>query len=373
MAQRSLDALETHFDLHVFAHRQNATAGTIGTFAFGKVAAALGLLVRLLFTPSAQRGGIAYVMPAVEGFAFWRDVLICEVARWRGLQRVLHMHAKGVAAKSASSGLYRAAARRMFDGAHVIHLSPGLLDDLAGVADPEKCHVVENGVPAPAESSASSGEPVGGKVPVVLFLSNLIRSKGPLDLLAASRRLADSGVAHRLVFVGAAVDANVASDIGEAAAALPHVTWQGGVYDRSRLEAIWRDADVFVFPTHYRLECQPLVVIEAMARGKAIITTREGALPEMLDDGESALLVEPNNANELERAIRRLLSEPHYRAALGRSAHARYRDQFTLELFQERLSGTVQRIDETLCRQSLVQRAGAGANGSDAADAEAIQ
>ncbi len=351
MAQRAIAALTPHFDLSVFAHRQNPTGRTIGSFGVRKVVDALALIGKLLLTPSVARADLAYVMPAVDGFAFWRDFIICEVLRWRRLPRVLHMHAKGVADNCARSTFYRFAAKRMFNAAHVIHLSRLLYDDLKDVSGPDHLHVVENGVPEPEASPAVAN--LNGATPTIFFLSNLMRSKGPLDLLAASRRLIEKGVEHRLVFAGSGFEADVAAEIGAAAQGLPHVTWHDGVYEQAQLTALWAEADIFALPT--RRDCQPLVVIEAMARRKAIVTTSEGSLGEMLEDGVNALVVPSDDVNALARALETLLRDPQKRLRLGSLAHDRYREKYALPLFQSALVDTLRRILGT--RREISSRA----------------
>ncbi len=338
MAERVLAALKPHFDLTIFPLQQNASVRTIGKFALSKLGGAAALIGRLLLTPSVSRADLAYVMPAVRGFAFWRDFLICEALRRRGLTRVLHMHAKGVAAKSAESPLYRRAARRMFDGAHVIHLSPIFYQDVAAFCPPERFHVVENGMPPPEDATPHAVK----DVPTIFFLSNLMRTKGPLELLAASRRLMETGVRHRLVFAGSGSEAEVTREIAAAANALEHVTWLDGVYDPAKLATLWAEADIFALPTNE--DCQPLVVIEAMARGKAIVTTREGSLSEMLEDGVSALLVAQRDAGALSAAIERLIKDREYRDLLGKHAYDRYSKTHSLPLFQNKLVATLSHI-----------------------------
>ena len=89
---------------------------------------------------------------------------------------------------------------------------------------------------------------------------------------------------------------------------------------------LYAESDIFVFPT--LADCAPLAVPEGMAAGLPVITTRIGAIPEMVRDGEQGLLVEPGNADELYSAIRRLLDAPSLRASMSDSGRARVERDF---------------------------------------------
>src|SRR5258706_3970433 len=83
---------------------------------------------------------------------------------------------------------------------------------------------------------------------------------------------------------------------------------------------LYEEADIFVFPT--LADCAPLAVPEAMAASLPVITTRIGAIPEMVRDGEQGFLVAPGNVDELRVAIHRLMNSPQLRARLGNHGRA---------------------------------------------------
>jgi glycosyltransferase involved in cell wall biosynthesis len=80
-----------------------------------------------------------------------------------------------------------------------------------------------------------------------------------------------------------------------------------------------------------RHEGMPLAVLEWMAAGKAIVATRVGGIPSILEDGEEAVLVEPQDDAALAAAIGRLLNDPEERRRLGAAAVRRQRRDFRFE------------------------------------------
>lgn len=80
------------------------------------------------------------------------------------------------------------------------------------------------------------------------------------------------------------------------------------------------DADVFVLPSKY--EGVPMSLIEAMGTGLPIVASAVGGVPDMLTDGENALLIQPN-AEELEEAMEKLYLDKNLRERLGYKARVR--------------------------------------------------
>lgn len=78
---------------------------------------------------------------------------------------------------------------------------------------------------------------------------------------------------------------------------------------------LYAAADLFVFPS--LADCAPLAVPEAMAAALPVVTTQVGAIPEMVSEGETGLLVPPGDAGTLRAAIETLLDRPELRGRMG--------------------------------------------------------
>lgn len=101
----------------------------------------------------------------------------------------------------------------------------------------------------------------------------------------------------------------------------------GGVLDPAAVPAVLRGCDALLLPTWYRGENYPGVVVEALQCGTPVIATRWRGIPDMIEDGESGLLVEPRSAAALEAAIGRLIADPGLRRRLREGA-ARHGERF---------------------------------------------
>lgn len=107
-----------------------------------------------------------------------------------------------------------------------------------------------------------------------------------------------------------------------------------GRVERGLLPALLNGCELFVLPS--RKEAFGIVVLEAMAAGKAVVATRVGGVPEIVTHMKDGLLVEPDSPEELAGGIDRLLSDTDLRRRLGAQASKTARQRFSWEDVAER-------------------------------------
>lgn len=101
------------------------------------------------------------------------------------------------------------------------------------------------------------------------------------------------------------------------------------------MAGIYDSAEVVCYPS---INPEPfgIVVIEAMARGRPVIVSDSGGMPELIEAGHSGLIVEPGSAPALADAIRDVLDRPQWAANLAQTARRRVAQHFTAETMIER-------------------------------------
>lgn len=217
------------------------------------------------------------------------------------------------------------------DAALVLGVSRAILDEAERLAgSPRICTaVVPNGVDTQLFRPAVYGEcdrlrdemGIRADQLLVLCVAPQLASKGWLDLLDA---LGDLPYAEgRLVLHCAVSTLRDEIDVSkEATRRSPRVCV---VVERDvkheRLAELFRAADVFSLPSHN--EGMSNAVLEAMASGAAVVTTRVGGHAEVIDHGKDGLLVLPRDARALRDAMHRLLESPTERASMGVFARRR--------------------------------------------------
>ena len=100
-------------------------------------------------------------------------------------------------------------------------------------------------------------------------------------------------------------------------------------------------ADLLVHPVCW--EGFGLALLEAMLVRRAIVATRVSSIPEIVVDGETGVVVEPDSAGELARAVTRLLGDDALRARLGGAGYTRARREFSVARMTERTRAVYER------------------------------
>lgn len=161
---------------------------------------------------------------------------------------------------------------------------------------------------------------------LTLYAGRFAGYKGVLDLLAAWKAMS-TPVPSALVLVGApAIDDPVS--IPEA----PGVIVRGWT---SNIAPYLQACEIYAHPSH--VDGMPNAVLEAMASGMAVIATRIAAIPEMIEDGVSGVLVERGNIEQLRNAIASLIADQATRDRLGAAASARAIAEYPIERVVDRI------------------------------------
>ena len=186
-------------------------------------------------------------------------------------------------------------------------------------------------------SSAAINRSEAASLPVnLLFLSNLIPSKGVYVLLDACRILKDKGLDFQCNFVGGETKeidrARFEAEV-QRRGLERMVRYEGPKYGEEK-EKYWRSSDVFVQPTFE--DCFPLTIVEAMQHGLPVVSTTEGAVPDMVADGVNGFVCERKDVSGLAGALERLITDASLRMRMGEVGRKRYEEEFTLERFEER-------------------------------------
>jgi glycosyltransferase involved in cell wall biosynthesis len=206
--------------------------------------------------------------------------------------------------------------------------------DVEGV-DADKIRLIPNGIPEPeagggAEVRRELG--VGTDDPLIGVVCELRAQKALEVLFEAALRLRDEFPALTVL---------VAGD-GPERERLEAEVRRLGLEGTVRLLGIRRDVpalldalDVAVLSSDY--EGSPLSVMEYMAAGLPVVSTRVGGVPELVEDGREGLLVPPRDPAALADAIRRLLRDQAEAERLGANGRVRQRREFSLDAMVRRV------------------------------------
>ena len=287
-----------------------------------------------------------------QGPGFYKDALIVLLVRLFGIRPVYHFHNKGITTHKINfieNPLYRL----VFRNADVILISERLYYDFSKYVPENRVHYCTNGIPdgsglraqGAGQKAQGSGCRAQGKmnetnqpekVCKILFLSNLIESKGIFILLEACRILKDKKLDFQCIVAGGEGDVT----LNEFNARITESGLKDCVsYIGKKLgdekEEVFNNADIFVHPSF--LDCLPLVILEAMQHSLPIVSTFEGAIPDAVEDGVTGFLVPQKDPASLAEKLELLIKDPLLRNSMGKAGRENYEREFALERFERRM------------------------------------
>ena len=177
------------------------------------------------------------------------------------------------------------------------------------------------------------------KGPVIGVVARLDLQKGFEYLFQAVRGLSESYPGLKVLIVGEGPDRGAIEAMIHKLGLEDQVTLAG---QRIDMPAVYAAMDIFVLPSLN--EGLPMTVLEAMAAARAVIATRVGAIPKVVGDGHTGLLVEPGDVFGLRGAIFRLLANPDLRRRLGQQAQARVLENYTSDIMAQRYAELYQQV-----------------------------
>ncbi|HEU4416014.1 MAG TPA: glycosyltransferase family 4 protein [Candidatus Angelobacter sp.] len=177
---------------------------------------------------------------------------------------------------------------------------------------------IANGIDVDAFANVQAAVPRGdASEKVIGVVARLDWQKGFACLLAAVRELEKSFKGFKVVIAGDGPDrAGIEQRIREFS--LEKRVMLAG--QQSNMPAVYAGMDIFVLPSLN--EGLPMTVLEAMAASRPVIATRVGAIPSVISDGTTGLLVNPDDAGGLKDALARLLGDDELCQSLGAQGHA---------------------------------------------------
>lgn len=219
--------------------------------------------------------------------------------------------------------IWRRLARRVFTrAARVTTVSRFLADDLRTAFPQLAPRLVVTPMPVDAAHFATGRDVPKSHPPRLLYAGNLLESKGVDDLLDAFAALRGRGIPCRLKILG---EGSHTSALRERATRLgvdDDVDWSDFV-PQTRMPAEYGASTITVLPTRGRHEGLGLTLVEALLAGSAVVGTRVGGIPEVVDDGVTGLLVPPQDPSALADALESLLANPVLRTRLVEAGRER--------------------------------------------------
>lgn len=184
-----------------------------------------------------------------------------------------------------------------------IVLSESLKSNFEGLLDFSKIVVVENFVEDGIYASMNEITKPNDKLRIV-YLSNLMKEKGILELLDALIKLKERDIDFESQIAGA-IEQDIEKEVNQKLFILKSNVQYLGIVQGEKKHKILKESNVFILPTYYKMEGQPISILEALATGNIIITSPQGGIPDVVTE-QNGYFVKSESAFSIAECIEKI-------------------------------------------------------------------
>lgn len=332
--------LKNQFHLIHLDTSDHRDINTLGKIDWGNIREALSQYYRMIKLLAKHRNAMVYLPAGQSTIGYTRDAIFIIMAKLAGRKVISHLRGGNFMNwYGKAPGWTKWLVRKVHPKVDAqIVLGNNLRSLFNWLIPDEKIHVIPNG----GNFTIPAVERNNDKIRI-LYLANFAGYKGILDVLYASRYLADLNDRLEFYFAGSWRDEATKTAFLKYKDEHPelNITVAGPVSgaDKFRQLAL---ADIFVFPSTN--EGHPWVIVEAMSAALPIISTNVAAIPESVIDGYNGYLVPVNDPQSIAGKIRMLVQDDELRNTMGKASLDHYHNGFTHEIMIERLGNVFRKV-----------------------------
>jgi glycosyltransferase involved in cell wall biosynthesis len=336
--------LSSLFDIDVLDTSRKIVRIKLHRRGLGNATHLLRLVVGLVICLRRGRHATVY-MKSTSDISFFREAIFLVIAKAFGKRTVLHLHANQLrylfSGRNLLCNLLFSVC--LWPADHVIFLSDSLREGFSKMTywRRSRFEVLNNVV----ETAAFAGNPDRGRGAgvQVLFVGRLTEEKGFWDILRVAPEILRRHADVRFVFGGVGESIVDEAEIRQYCreSGIEHRLVFLGRIDGAEKISTYLSSDVFLFPS--REEIFPNSILEALASGLPIISTRIFCIPEMVEEGVNGFLIEPGDLKALKERLEALIADTTLRQEMRtrnrRRAVEKYDVQVAVRKLRPILSG----------------------------------
>ena len=166
----------------------------------------------------------------------------------------------------------------------------------------------------------------------ILYLSNLMEEKGIFDFFEALQILKNNKIPFSATIAGG-IDPKLQAQISKKFDELNNFISYRGIVSGEEKKEILVNANIFVFPTYYRMEGQPIVLLEAMATGNIILTTEHAGIPDIFKENKNGFFIKKRSPVDIAEKLSRLSSHLSIYKNIAMNNHIEATRKYTVDQF----------------------------------------
>lgn len=333
--------LRKNFRIDTLGITYSKSIKQLGSISIKKILVFTRVIIILIQKIAIFRPKLIYFQISPLGTAFYRDLIYATVMKIFKKKIVFHLHGKGIRELSERSAFRRALYKFCFKNEFIICLSEYIIDDISEVYN-GRPFILNNCIKSPDDTNPAK-EINSREYFTLLMISNLHESKGIFDYLELIKDLAKEYPNIKGLLIGAEGRTKVVELLNHInrLGINDHFEYVGPKYGAEKIVEI-RQADILIHPT--KNEAWGLVILEAMALGLPVISTKEGSIPVMIKNGYNGYLVEKGDVKKMFEHVSSLINDPAKKRELGKNSKKIFESRFTCEIFEENLVGIFNEI-----------------------------
>lgn len=337
--------INSSFDCHYVNLAVATRLEDVGKGGWHKAKGVLKKLMEVRKAVKSVKPDLVYITPNSAGIPFYKDFITIMMLKMMGQKVVMHFHNKGVETRQGKwldNWLYK----RYFKDVKLILLADALYEDVKKYVKREDVFVCPNAIPA--ISNANQVNENSDHVPHILWLTNIMKTKGIMEYLSALKILKDKGVKFQADFVGG-LTKEMSGEEFDCALSMMGLngccTYYGPKYGDDKY-SFFSQADVFVLPSY--TEAFPVSILEAMQFALPVVASNVGGVSAEVEEGVSGFLLggkQPIMLNtfrpnicEIADKLQVLLTDTDLRHKMGEAGREKFEREFTLEVFEKRIA-----------------------------------
>ena len=313
---------------------------TIGKPSLRKIIRIPALAIEIISACLFKRPKLCFYFIACGKSAFLIDAFLLFIIRFCRIPYILRFGGKGFYVLQRENFIWnRLVSYTLSNALGGIILGRSIKRDVNLFISDERLVYVPNGI----ENHLFTFKKVFHKKIQILFLSNLHPRKGPLDVIKAADIIIKKNTNVRFILAGADFSSSYTKQLKSYIKTNEldkYVTIWGAVNGKEK-DKLFSKSDIFVFPTYYERETFGIVNIEAMSWGLPVISSTEGAIPEIIQDGINGFIVNPKSPEQIAEKILLLVNNSELRKRMGIESRKIFEAKYSIKAYEKNLDRAI--------------------------------
>jgi glycosyltransferase involved in cell wall biosynthesis len=292
----------------------------------------------------ARGAGIVHLNTSLNVRAYWRDLAYLVVAKLCGARVLYQVHGGALPQQFfARSRVLTAFLRGTLQMPHaIVVLAQAELEAYRKFVPGQQVLACPNGIDYADYAKFARLRPAAAAPLKLVYVGRLVREKGLYEVLQGLKLAQEQGARARITLAGSGPEEARLRRFAEELGLAADVSFIGPAFGENKIKLL-TDADVLVLASYS--EGLPYALLEGMAAGAPAITTRVGAIPDVITEGVHGLFVPFRDSEAIARAIGRLAADRDLLARMSAACRRRIAGRYSME----RLSGEVRRLYSEMC------------------------